>query len=81
MPRRKPTPDDIEHRQVVAKEWFEFRRDFKFSQKKLAETIGKSRRTVQMVESGTISPHPETLKRFDALKQKHVNESKNKIFV
>ena len=78
MARRKPTEEDLARRQVLAKEWIDFREEFIFTQIRLAETLGLSRRTVQMVESGKISPHPETLRKFNALAATHRNEKKRK---
>lgn len=76
MPRRKPTPADIEKRKERSLEWFNFRDEFLFTQQRLAEILGLSRRTIQMVESGKITPHPETLRVFAVLKGKHEAERK-----
>lgn len=69
--------------QQIAKEWKTFRKRFMFSQQKLAEALGCSRRKVQYVESGNRQnpdwpciPAEETQGRFRALKMKYLNETK-----
>jgi DNA-binding XRE family transcriptional regulator len=43
-----------------------------FTQKRLAEVLGISRRTVQMIEGERVErPHPDTLRAFLTLKIKH----------
>lgn len=71
MPRRKPNDDDIKAREVLAKQMKDFRRDNLFNQKKLAEILDLSRRTIQMIESGKITPHPGTLLAFKTLAAKY----------
>jgi DNA-binding XRE family transcriptional regulator len=54
------------------KEWIEFRRKHLFSQVRLAETLGISRRTVQAIEAASAKrPHFDTLRKFYALKAKY----------
>lgn len=67
MPRRKPTPEDIEQRRIRAKQWVDFRFKYLFTQAKLADILDISRRTIQMIEGGLVTPHPRTLCLFDAL--------------
>jgi DNA-binding XRE family transcriptional regulator len=73
MPGRKRTEEEIAEREGLALEFKTFRRDFKFSQKKLADTLehGACRRTIQMIEAGKVNPNPDTLKRFRELMRKH----------
>lgn len=71
MPRRKPNEDDLKSREVLAKQMKDFRRDNLFNQKKLAEILELSRRTIQMIESGSITPHPSTLLAFKNLAAKY----------
>ncbi len=82
MPRPKPTPEDLKERVVRARMWKKFRKDYKFSQKKLAEAIGISRRTVQMVESvgdrrlgnppeTGVTPLTKTIRMFEILKKRY----------
>jgi len=67
MPRRKPDAEDIKAQEGLAAEMIAFRRKNLFTQKKLAETLELSRRTIQMMESGTISPHPASLRAWRTL--------------
>lgn len=71
MPRRKPDEDDIKAREGLAAEMIAFRRDNLFTQKKLAETLDLSRRTIQMIETGTITPHPGTMRAWKTLTAKY----------
>ncbi len=71
MPRRKPNAKDLEAREVLAREMKDFRRDNLFTQKRLAEVLELSRRTIQMVEIGAITPHPATIQAFRDLAAKH----------
>lgn len=72
-----PTKEQLARQRSIAKEWIRFRTKHLFSQQKLAETLGISRRTVQYVESGKgqnpdwpCIPADVTLRKFDALKAK-----------
>lgn len=56
--------EQLQERARRAKEWTTFRRDFLFSQRRLAEIVGCSRRTVVSVESGAVTPHADLLLRF-----------------
>lgn len=71
MARPKTTPEDIEKRKKIAKEWADFRYGHLFTQKKLAEILGISRRTVQMIEAGQVTPHGNTAKQFTDLVDRH----------
>jgi len=73
LTRRRLTKEDLRERENRAKEWVAFRRSYLFSQRKLAEILGCSRRTVVAVESGvTVTrPHCDLLRRFANLKRKH----------
>ncbi len=83
MPRNKPTEDEMKERIARAIEWQNFRTEFGFTQKALADTLksidqdktcklpGISRRTVQMIEAGLIKPHAHTLALFEELKHRH----------
>jgi DNA-binding XRE family transcriptional regulator len=74
MPRLKPTEEDLKEREDRRLEWKKFRKDRLFTQSKLAEVLGLSRRTVQLIEAGKVSPFPETLRKFQALKARHSSE-------
>jgi DNA-binding XRE family transcriptional regulator len=83
MPKSKPTEDELEERIARAQEWGQFRQEFGFTQKSLADTLksidtdktgklpGVSRRTIQMIEAGLIKPHAHTLALFEELKRRH----------
>ncbi len=69
------TPEEF-HREM-ADEWKEFRLVHSYTQKKLAEALGVSRRTIQYVERGNQGrpelpciPRGETVAKFRALKKK-----------
>jgi hypothetical protein len=76
MPRLHPTEKELEQREKRAKVWKKFMEDNLFTEKRLAETIGVSRRTVQMVKAGLVTPHKNTLHLFDSLKSKYDKERK-----
>jgi DNA-binding XRE family transcriptional regulator len=67
VPRPKPTSEDIERRKIRAKEWVDFRFNYLFTQKQMADVLGVSRRTIQMIEAGLVTPHPKTIRLFEAL--------------
>ena len=71
MPRPKPTEEDLKYREVRKQEWLDFRKTYMFTQVKLAEVLGISRRGVQLVEKGKVTPLPQTLRSFAALKARH----------
>jgi len=76
MPRRKPNEDDLKAREELAAEVIAFRKNNLFNQKKLAEILDLSRRTIQMIESGLITPHPATLDAIRMLFNKHKEAKK-----
>lgn len=83
MPRKTITPEEVEAREKRAVEWSEFRISRGFTQAMLADTLraidtrttgkckGISRRTIQQIEGGVISPHQHTLDLFNELKSRH----------
>jgi DNA-binding XRE family transcriptional regulator len=68
MPKPTATQEKVEDRIFRQQEWRAFRRNFPLTQSELAEELGISRRTVQAVEAGEVTPHPRTLRRFSAVK-------------
>lgn len=83
MPRPKPTAEDLKERKARAKEWKSFRREYKITQRSLADLMAEPgqkgagcRRTIQMVEAGKISPHKPTLARFAIVKNRIEAENK-----
>ncbi len=83
MPRPKLTAEDLKARKALAKEWKSFRRDFKITQKALADLMREPgddsaagcRRTIQMIEAGLIRPHKSTLLRFQIVKNRIESEN------
>jgi len=78
MPRPKPTADDIKARKTLAKELKSFRREYKVTQRALAdlmrepgdESAAGCRRTLQMIESARITPHKSTLLRLQIVRNR-----------
>jgi transcriptional regulator with XRE-family HTH domain len=77
MPQSRLTAEDLKERKKRAQEWKTFRREFKITQRALADLMGDPgeegagcRRTIQMVESGKITPHRTTLQRFAIVKNR-----------
>jgi DNA-binding XRE family transcriptional regulator len=58
-------------RRERAEEWYRFRKENLFTQKRLADTLGISRRTVQQIEAGNVTPLYETQRRFAVLRESH----------
>lgn len=73
MPGIKRTPEEISARSGLAAEFVAFRRDYLFTQKKLADTLGHGacRRTIQMIENAKVTPNEDTVRRFRELARKH----------
>lgn len=71
MARRKPNDKDLAERKLLADCMVVFRKNNLLTQKDLAEVLDLSRRTIQMIESGSITPHPTTLKAFNGLVAKY----------
>jgi len=59
---------ELQHR---ARQWKKFRKKHYFSQERLAQVLGISRRAVQYVEAGQLTPHASTLFKFEVLRIKH----------
>lgn len=74
MSRPKPTAEDLEEIKRRQAEWKQFRRENLFTQVKLAELLGISRRTVQLIEKGQVNSFPDTLRPFMTLKAKYDHE-------
>jgi hypothetical protein len=71
MPRPKPTKEDFKEREQLAIEVRLFAKENLFTEIKLAEVLGISRRTLQMIKAGNVSPHPSTLRKWKALSEKY----------
>jgi transcriptional regulator with XRE-family HTH domain len=74
MPRLKPSEEDLQERESRKQEWRRFRKENLLTQIRLAEVLGISRRTVQLIEAGRVTPFPGTLRKFLALKAKYEHE-------
>jgi DNA-binding XRE family transcriptional regulator len=74
MPKQEPDEEDLKVRKARAQEWLEFRKNNLLTQKKLAEVLGASRRTIQEIEHARVSAYPITLRKFTALKAKYAVE-------
>lgn len=79
LPRRKPNARDLQERELLSKEMKGFREANLLKQTTLAEVLGLSRRTIQMIESGSISPHPGTVSAFRLLVAKYKSAKSVKI--
>jgi transcriptional regulator with XRE-family HTH domain len=71
MARPKPTDAEMQERQERAKKLKKFMKDRLFSEQRLAEVAGISRRTIQMIKSGSVTPHPDTLRKLKTIMQRH----------
>jgi DNA-binding XRE family transcriptional regulator len=71
MPKPAVTDEELKEREVRSQEWRAFRKDHLFTQVRLAEVLGMSRREVQLIEKGKVSPIQNTLRKFLALKAKY----------
>jgi DNA-binding XRE family transcriptional regulator len=67
MSRPKPTEEDFEERKTRAEQMKHFMHENVFTEVKLAEVLGVSRRTIQMIKAGNVTPAPQTLRRWEAL--------------
>lgn len=71
MPRPKLTEEGVVEREKRAEEMKTFLKNNLMTEAKLAEILGISRRTVQMVKSGRVSPQPATLRAWNNLVSKY----------
>jgi DNA-binding XRE family transcriptional regulator len=62
---------DEKLRKARADDWRYFRTKNMLTQRRLADILGISRRTVQQIEGGHIDPHSKTLRLFEAFKRKY----------
>jgi DNA-binding XRE family transcriptional regulator len=67
----QPKPENQRQRNQRAEDWKMFRSNNLLTQKRLAAIIGVSRRTIQQIEGGYITPQTLTLKRFAILRSKY----------
>lgn len=71
MPRPKLTTEDLKERDKLAQEVKEFLSTFRFTEIKLAQTLGISRRSVQMIKAGRVNPNPATVKKLETLRERY----------
>jgi len=71
MPRPKPSKEDLQERKKLAAAVKQFAKDNLFTEIKLAEVLGLSRRTVQMIKAAKVTPHPSTLHSINGLFAKY----------
>ena len=71
MARPKTTADGFREREALGIEVKAFMEAHKFTELKMAETLGISRRSMQMLKAGRIKPHAETLKRWEIISSKY----------
>lgn len=71
MARPHLDDEDILERELLGKEVKAFMETHKFTELKMAETLGISRRSMQMLKAGRIKPHAETLKRWEIISSKY----------
>lgn len=74
MPRKKPSQEDLEAREELSAQLIRFSKDHLFTEISLAEVLGVSRRTIQMIKAAKVTPHPGTKRKWLALVQKYKNE-------
>ena len=68
------TKEEVNRRKSRAKLWSDFRHEFLITQRQLAEILGISRRTVQYVERGDVTPSKKVQSLFETLAKKHYAE-------
>ncbi len=78
MTTAKVSEGEKAERKLRAEEWKRFRQTSLITQRKLAERLGLSRRTIQQIEAAQVTPHISTLRRFDSFRQLHEREAKFK---
>ena len=72
MSQGKPSKEELKQkRRERAEIWRLFRADNMLTQERLAHNVGISRRTIQLIENGHITPQAETLRRFASFKRKY----------
>ena len=71
MPRPKPTEEDLERRIERAKWLKNFCRENLFTEIRLAEISGVSRRAIQMLKKAQCTPHPDTIRQLLAVAAKY----------
>lgn len=76
MPRPKISKEDLDKRKTLAEEIQDFLTTHKFTEVRLAEALGISRRSAQMMKAGKVNPNAETLRRWELLRSKYKRTGK-----
>jgi DNA-binding XRE family transcriptional regulator len=71
MPRPKPTDEDLEQRKFRADALRRFCKEHLFTEVKLAEVLGVSRRTLQEIKAGRSTPTLTNQKKIETLFERH----------
>lgn len=71
MPKPHPTEQELAAREQRALEWRAFRKNFLFTQVRLAEVLEISRRTVQKIENCRLTPLANIQRRFFELRAEY----------
>jgi len=72
----KLTEEDLLERNDLAQKVKNFMRDNLFTEKKLVDIVGVSRRTIQMIKAANVTPHPGTLHKLETLFLRYKREGK-----
>lgn len=76
MPRPKLTKEDLALREVLSGQIKDFLTAYRFTEVKLAETLGISRRSLQMMKAGKVNPSAETLRAWEILRARYKRSGK-----
>ena len=74
MRNRPISKAEMREREKHARRWLQFRKNFLFTQVKLAEELGVGRRTVQLIEHARVTPTLTTQRTFRDFARKCVRE-------
>lgn len=69
--RPASTEEEIREREALGAEIREFMAENLFTEKKLADLLGVSRRSMQMMKAGRSMPHKETFDRLQVVFSKY----------
>jgi len=78
MPRPKANKEELKERKIRAVQFRDFMKQYLFTEVRMAESLGVSRRSVQMIKAGKVTPHKDTLRLFQTLVAKYKQENKKK---
>ena len=71
MPRPKPTKEDLKERKSRAIEMRLFMKNNKLTEVRLQELTGISRRTIQMMRAGKVTPTYTTLRIWEQFRDRY----------